>query len=336
MAHVTSNAAVDDVFATWINRTFVSDLELSLQHQKFTFKGTIEKGAGANILRFNDFAPPGALTGNALLPGPNTGYSGAGQALIAEATTSANEITGITINPTNVTMAEYGEFLKIGQLYEYAAVGGTRERLRKRLRDGALASIDSAVRIQALTSTNKVYATAAQSGGVTTGPAALTALGASTLMLARKTLFSAAAKGLEGVAGHKDGQYAAVLTPQQELDVITEVTTLRVYWNNAVVNVPGPAGIDKWINGYIGSIYGVACYTTQNYATVAYTSAAQIGIVYADGGVGAASYDQMEPQIILNDVNSPYKNVNSIAWHAIFGAALIGSARVVILYSTGA
>ena len=331
MAHTTGNTAVDDVFATWINRKFVSDLEYQLQHQKFTLKGSIQKGAGANILRFNEFAAPG--TGAS---GPNTGYSGAGQSSITEGSTTANEITGITITPTNVTMAEYGEFLKIGQLYEYAAVEGTRERLRKRLRDGASASIDSATRVWAATTTNALYATGAQSGGVVTGPSALTALGASTLMLSRKVLFGGLAKGLEGVSGHPNGQYAAVITPQQELDVITEVTTLRVYWNNAVVNVAGPEGVGKWINGYIGSIYGVATYTTQNYQTASYTSAAQVGFVYADGGVGAASYGDMNPEIIINDVNSPYKNINSIAWHAIFGGSLLSSTRVVKLYSTGA
>ncbi len=330
MAHATTNTAVDDVFATWINRKFVSDLEYKLQLQKFTLNGQLIKGGGANILRFNEFAAPGTAAA-----GPNTSYSGAGSTSITEGSTTANEITGITITPTEVTVAEYGEFLKMTELYEYAAVSGTRERLRKRLRDGALVSLDSQVRIQALASTNKVFATAAQSGGVTTGPSALTALGASTIMLGKKTLFSGLATGISDVSGHPDGAYAAVLTPTQELDVITEVTTLRVYWNNAVVNTPSNA--EKWVDGYMGKIYGVATYTTQNFATAANTGApAQIGFIFADGGVGAASFGQMEPQIILNDVNSPYKNVNSIAWHAYFAAKLISSTRVVVLYSTGA
>jgi hypothetical protein len=331
MAHITTGTEADDVFAKWINRKFVSDLEYALQHQKFTLKGEIAKGAGANILRFVEFTPPTlGATGGVI------SYSGAGQASITEASTTANEITGIQTTPTEATIAEYGEFLKIGQLYEYAAVSGTRERLSKRLRDGGAASIDTTVRLWAQQTTNKVFATAAATGGVTTGPAAITALGASTLILARKTLFGGLAKGFDGIPGHPDGQYAAVLTPQQELDVVTEVTTSRVYWSGAVVNVPGKMGQEKFVNGYIGSVYGVATYVTQNYQTSTYTSAAQIGFVYADGGLGAASYGDMQPEIVINDVNSPYKNVNSIAWHAMFGGKLISSARVVMLYSTGA
>ena len=38
-------AAADDVFAIWVNRKFVGDLEFALQHQKFTLKGEIAKGA---------------------------------------------------------------------------------------------------------------------------------------------------------------------------------------------------------------------------------------------------------------------------------------------------
>ena len=331
MSHITTNTAVDDVFATYINKKFISDLEYALQHQKFTTRGEIVRGSGANILRFVEFAAPTPAAS-----GPVTSYSGAGQTSITEASTSANEITGITTTATNVTIAEYGEFLKIGKLYEYAAVKGTREKLEKRLRDGAAGSIDSRVRITAATSTTAAYCTAAQQGAVTTGPAALTAMGAAALMFARKQLFGGLAKGLEGVPGHPNMHYAAVLTPSQELDVTTEVTTLRVHWSGAVVNVPGREGQLKFINGYIGSVYGVATYITQNYATTLYTSAAQVGYVYADGGVGAASYDQMEARIVINDVNSPYKNVNSIAWHAMFGVGLISSTRVLKLYSTGA
>jgi len=330
MAHITTNTSADDVFATWINRTFVSDLEYSLQHQKFTLKGNIEKGAGASVLRFVDFAAP-----NPAASGPITSYSAGGQANITEASVSANEITQIATNPTEITVQEFGEFLKISQLYEYAAVTGTRERLRKRLMDGANGSLDSAVRIAAQQTTNVVFADTSVQGGSTTGPSSLGRIGAATIMFAKKTLFGGLATGFTGVPGHPNNHFAAILTPTQELDIITEVTTQRVYWNNAVVNVPGTEGVMKWVNGYIGSIYGVACYTTQNYSTVSYTASCTTGWVYADGGVGAASFNEMEPRIIINDVNSPYKNVNSIAWHALFNAKLISSTRVIRLYSTG-
>ena len=39
---------------------------------------------------------------------------------------------------------------------------------------------------------------------------------------------------------------------------------------------------------------------------------------------------------VINDVNSPYKNVNSIAWHAMFGVGLISGTRVIKLYTLNA
>lgn len=320
MAHITTNTAVDDTFATWINKKFIRDLTFDLQHQKFTAEATIPDGFGANIGRFVEFAPP-----------IRTGYA-LGSTAITEASPTANEITSITTTPTNVTVAEYGEFLKFGQLYEMASVSTTRERTSKRLRDGGLVSIDTVVRGQSVTSTNVWYASAAAAGGSATA-ATPTVMGASTLIGGRKVLYDALVPTIEGVEGHPDRQYAAVLTPKQELDIVTEVTTSRIYWTNCVVNVPGALGQSKFVNGYIGSVYAVAVYVTQNYQTTTLTSASDIGFMYGADGVAAVGFRQMTPQIILNDLNSPFKNVNTIAWHLYFGAGLVSSTRVLKMYS---
>lgn len=319
MAHATTNTAVDDVLTTYLNKDFVSDLEWNLQYQKFTMKGDIPTGGG-NVIRFNEFSAPAT-----------TGYA-AGSTAITEGSTTANEITGITTTPSNLTMAEFGEFFKETQLYQLAAQPGTLERLKKRLMDGCKVSIDSYTRNQYVQSTNIIYATADQTGGSTTA-AVHTKLGASTIILGKKVLRAALATPFKGITGHPDGKFAAILSEKQELDVVTEVTTLRLYWSNAVVNVPGMKGQDKFVDGYLGDIYGVATYTTQNSTTATNTAAAEVGFVVGDGGVLSATIAQMQPRIIVNDVNSPYKNVNSVAWHAFYQAALHSSTRVVKLYS---
>lgn len=327
MALLTSNTSVDDVFATLINKQFISDLEFMLQHQKFTSKLVITKGAGANIGRFVDFAPPLQ----------STGYTSGGPSTITEASTTANEIVNITTTPTNVTIGEYGEFIKIGQLWEYASVEGSRERMQKRVLDGGLIAIDTVVRTQAHLSTTVLYADKTTIGGLTSIPSGYNSTftaGAALLIDARKLLVDNKAKGFRGVPGHPEGHMAALITPKQELDVVTEVTTSRIYWSTAVVNVPGAMGQEKFVNGYIGSIYQVATYITQNYATATVSAAANdVGYVYCDGGVAAAAFEDINPRIVINEVNSPYKNVNSIAWHAYFGAGLVSSLRVCKLYS---
>ena len=331
MAHITSTTSPDatSVLTTWLNRNFVKDLEWKLQHQKFTTKATIPKGAG-NKGRFLTFGAPTAYTS----------YSGLGQTALTEGATFAStsaqnhEITAITQTSTDITIAEFGEFTKVGTLYEYAAVPGLRAELLKRLRDGAAFSLDRFTLTKSLTTTNILYADTTPAGASTSTTTLMTAvLGAASITAATKVLFAGLASGFESVAGIPSGHYAAVITPDQEQDLVTEFTTLRMSWSNSVVNVPGALGQEKWVNGYIGSIYRTAVVVTQNYTTQLITQSQETAIVYADGGVGAMAFGDMSPEIILNDVNSPYKNMNSFAWHCNYGAGLIDSARVVKLYS---
>lgn len=330
MAHLTTGVnGVNAVLTTWLNKNFVRDLEWQLQHQKFTTKATIPKNSG-QIGRFLTFAAPTAYTS----------YSGLGQTALTEAatfstaTSGSHEITAITQTSTDITIAEFGEFTKVGTLYEYASVPGLRAELLKRLRDGAAFSIDRFVLTKSLTTTNILYADTTPAGASTSTTTLMTAtLGAASITAATKVLFAGLAKGFDNAPGVPAGQYAAVITPDQEQDLVTEFTTLRMSWSNSVVNVPGAMGQEKWVNGYIGSIYRTAVVVTQNYATQLITQSQETAIVYADGGVGCMAFGDMSPEIILNDVNSPYKNVNSFAWHCNFGAGLIDSARVVKLYS---
>lgn len=326
MAFTSGRSAVAGLLTTWLNRRFVSELEWALQYQKFTTKAIIPPGSG-KIGRFNVFVEPPS----------NLSYSTTGTTALNETSTTENQITDITSNSTDVTISEYGEWLKTSELAMYAAVPGTRERLTKRLKDGALLVIDELVRLQAIRTTNYIYTTAAQTGGTTTfSTGSVTGMNTAALVQAHKILVQNKAKGFTGISGHPNGHYAAILSPKAELDVVTEVTTGRIYWSNAVVNVSGALGQEKFVNGYIGSVYGVAVYITQNFGTgITYTasSTADIQMVLADGAVGAMAFRDMQPEIVVNDVNSPWKNTDSIAWHIFFGTQQIDGARSVKIYS---
>lgn len=322
----TSAGAASGLLTTWLNRKFISDLEWDLQYQKFTTKAIIPPGSG-KIGRFNVFVPPPA----------GTSYSTSSTTALTETWTTQNEIATITATSTDITIAEYGEFHKTSALAMYAVVPGAREKLRKRLSDGAAVTVDQLVLTATNTaSTNYLYASAAQTGGTTTfNTGTVTALSAASIIQARKILYANKVPAFRGIAGHPDGKYAAILSPKQELDIVTETTTGRMYWSQAVTNVPGMKGQDKWVEGYLGTIYGVACYTTQNFGTGNYTasSSGEIGFVLGDGAVGAMAFKDMEPEVVINDVNSPYKNVDSVAWHLFFGTGLVDGGRVVKMYS---
>lgn len=324
-AHITSGTA-NAVLTTWLNKEFVIDLEFALQHQKFTTKAVIPKNSG-NIGRFISFAPPTKYTSYA--QGPTALTEGS-----VFSSADSHEITAITQTSTDITIGEFGEWTKVGSMYEYASVPGLRMELLKRLRDGAAFSLDRFTLTKALTTTNILFADTSQQGATTASTTLMTAtIGAAALTACTKVLFNNLARGFTSAEGVPANQFVAVITPDQEQDIVTEFTTLRMTWNQSVVQVPGGLGQEKWCNGYVGSVYRTAVVVTNNYTTMLITTSQEVAIVYSQGGVGAMAFQDMDPKIILNDVNSPYKNVNSYAWYCNYGAGLIDANRVVKLYS---
>jgi hypothetical protein len=95
----------------------------------------------------------------------------------------------------------------------------------------------------------------------------------------------------------------------------------------------GRSGQERWVKGYTGEVYGTAVYKTQNYTQTVVTSTSDNNFVLAEGGIGAVAFEDMDAKIVINDVNSPYKNVDSIAWYAMFGTSKIANERIVRLYT---
>lgn len=309
------------LLTTYLIKKFIPSLEAELQFQKFTTPAVIPEGNG-KIGRFNVFSNP---------PGTSTP--------LTEGSTSGNEITTLTTTGTDCTIAEYGEFIKEPQLQNLAAQKGTRDELAMRFAYGGALALDTLVRAQAKLSTTAFYCTAVPLGGTTTASIPTSGYFSSVIGAAKQLRAASVdgvvvgARGFTGRAGHPDGDFAGIVTPQFEATMITEGTTGRITWQNAVVNVQGAMGQEKAIRGKMGGAYGTTLYRTQNYDQTTVTSLADNNYILSDGGIGAVAFGDMKASIVINDVNSPYKNVDSIAWHAYFGTGLISSARVVRMYS---
>lgn len=310
------------LLTTYLIKKFIPTLEAELQFQKFTTKAIIPEGQG-KIGRFNVFSNP---------PGTSTA--------LAEGSTSGNEITTLTTTGTDCTIAEYGEFIKVPKLQKMAAVKGTMDQLAQRMAFGGALALDTLVRTQAATTTTAFYAsTTDQLGGSTTaaipGRGSAAAIMGATELIRNATVdgVRVGGQGFTGVKGHTDGNFAAIVSPRCETQITTEGTTGRITWKDAVVNVPGADGQGRWVKGYVGSIYGTSVYRTQNYSQTTVTSLSDNNYVLAEGGLGAVAFEDMDAKIVINDVNSPYKNVDSIAWYAMFGTSKIANERVVRLYT---
>lgn len=311
------------LLTTYISRKFIPALERDLQLQKFTTKVIVPPGMGkvGRVVTFS--SPPGTTT-------PVTAGS-------------VSNAVDITTTGTNVTIAEFGEYMHLESLQEYASAPTMRAEVTDRFTHGALICIDSLVRTQHQLNTTNIYIFTATSAGSAAIPAGTpTAANAAGIISARKKLKDAYAVGFRGISGHPEGQYAAVISQQAEVDIVTEATTGRMTWAQAVTNVPGALGQTKWVNGYIGSIYGVAVYTSQNLSTGQSYSSANISVnfVIADGAIAAMAFEDMNPNIYINtpgagSTDNPYRNFASIAWHINFGTGLNDATRAVKLYSLG-
>lgn len=310
------------LLSTYLIKKFIPALEEDLQLQKFGARAVVPPGMGTTA-RWNTFPNPSAITTS-----------------LTEGTNTENPIS-LTTTSVEATIAEWGQFISETSIAKYAAAGPARQELVDRMTFGAALTLDSWVRTQALTTTVDFYTNASQQGGVATASDP-TAASAAALMGARKLLRDAKATGIRGVAGHPDGHYAAVISPKAELDITTEATTGRITWQNAVVNVPGKMGQEKFVKGYIGSVYGVATYVSQNLTqttiTVTTGTLSDNNFVIADHGLGCLDFGDMKANIYINtassgDIGNPYRNSNTIAWHAFFAAKLLDANRVVRLYT---
>jgi N4-gp56 family major capsid protein len=318
-----SGAPNTSLLTTYLIKKFIPALEDELQFQKFTTKATIPAGMG-NVARWNVFSSPAANT-----------------TALTEGTVSGNEITTLTTTGTDATIAEYGEFIVVTRLMDYCQVSGARSELSDRMSYGGARSIDSLVRAQALTTTTAAYCQNEMAGATATATAGSDPFdpgSASALIYCGAQLRGNSARGFRGVKGHPDGAFAAILTPTFEQDMVQEATAGRMTWAQAVTAVPGTMGQEKWVNGYMGSVYGTACYRTQNFSTTVITITGENNYVLAEGGIGSVSIIDADPTVMVNtassgDVGNPYRNRNTVSWHAYFATALIDSNRVVRLYS---
>jgi N4-gp56 family major capsid protein len=312
------------LLTTYLEKRFVPTLEADLQYYKFCMKGVMPNGVG-KIIRWNEYSEP---TGNTTP--------------LTEGTDTGNEIASLTTTGTDGTLQEFGEFINMTTLAELASVPGQRQQVSDRLSYGAALTIDTLIRDGqganpgALDTTTDWYAQTTQAGGSET-PATPTAASASWIVGAATILRKNKARGLKGVPGHPDGHLAAIVSTTAERDIVTEGSTSRVTWAQAVTNVPGMSGQEKWVEGYMGSIYGTACYRTQNFTQSTVTSLSDNSVMIAEGGLGTSALVDMEPRVWVNDElrspKTPYRNHISVSWHIYFTTRLLSNSRVVRMYS---
>ena len=320
MAGIFEGTQGAQLLRTYLVKKFLASLEKDLVVQKFTTKASIPPGGG-KVARINTFSSPSGNT-TALTEG------------------STNTAIDITVTGVNITVAEYGEWMKISSLQEIAQQPNARQEIVDRFAYGGRLTIDGLVMAQYQIATiGSINANAITAGA---GAATATAMNAAAVMAAKKKLKDVYGVGFSNVPGIPSGEMVCIMGQQAELDVITEVSTGRMTWAQAVTNVPGRLGQDKWVAGYMGSVYGVACMTSQSIPTGLTVSAvnATCNIVAAEGAVGAVDFGDMNANIFINQPNAnstdnPFRNFLTCSYYILMGTKNLDVTRSVKLYSLG-
>ena len=147
-----------------------------------------------------------------------------------------------------------------------------------------------------------------------------------------------------------DGMYVCIVHGEVEQDLVTDVTTSRLSWQEVNKYIPGIDGQKKIIGGSPGAIYGTKVLRSNLITTAVFTNTitAYMNVALAKDGIGRAGFKGMTPrgarpgsvgpQIITkqpgpNDTSNPLNMFSTVGWKAASGQALLHSLRALVYYS---
>ena len=302
------------VWTTYINRGFVPGLKANLILSEYAEKATIPKGAGGYIGRWN-------------LPGM---YNGSTTALTDGSSGSSRAL--YTIASVEATVADYGEWFGVGSLAKDSAVSGTLDVHREQCAYAGATALDLLVR-NAVTGGATAFLHA---GDTTTAGATLATtdlLTAQDFPIIRDYFDTQNAVGWKNLSM----DFMLAIHPQQEAQLVTDVTTTRLSWSE--VNKHVPVGFSALVDNhrYVGRLNGVTALRTTLIDTAVEDVTAYRGIALARYGVGWLGLgNQAKARCIVKSdggTSDPLDQLNTVGWKLRGVAAALDVKRCMIVYS---
>lgn len=302
MFNIANNAEVQNEY---ILRRFLEQLTYYPQFHGLALPGTVPMGAG-NEMRWL-YAPAIAADTTAL----------------TETSTSGNELTSYSLTAISGAMKEYGKWMKIGKQQKDTMVPGTLDQIARRFAEWGGATIDELLYAQAKTSTKymKAGATAANTGTITS---------ASTPKATDFHKIVAYYEGINAVPYSDLGdQYAALLHPNQISQLKAQAAVSgEPTWSTYNV-ADGKLAFEGPIRGRAGSLGGVALHSCSIIDKVLVDSVSGYqGVVLAPEGLGTASLEEIDPEIIRKTSDNPYDTSQPIPRYDTLACYFRGAFKV--------
>jgi N4-gp56 family major capsid protein len=314
----SGNAA--GLWTTYILRKFIPTLRQNTVVSQYCEPAMLPKGEGAAVARWNIMDKIVVDT-----------------TALVEASATDNEITEITVTSVESTIAEYGNWMKVSDLTEETVTSSALDAYADAFAYAGAQTIDTLLYNEAVTTTNFLHAGDTASGGATL--LATNLLTAQDVAVAGSLLRSKYARGFDSL----NGKYALLISPDQEQDLVTDVTTTRLSWSEVKKNVATAYEnqIERKNNGdLVGSLGRVSVFLADVVGTVTEDVAAWRAIALARYGVGwlGLGENKPKPKIIMKrpgpqDTSNPLNQYMTIGWKVKMADKLLNANCVFVVYS---
>jgi N4-gp56 family major capsid protein len=317
-------AGATPVAGVWIEayvlRKFVDMLKDELVFSTYSEPATIRGNQGAYVARW-------------LIP---TSHKGSTTVVTEASAGTVGEITGVTISNAEQTVATYGEWFKLGQIAKESQIPGVLATYIEQMTYAGSAAIDTLLYAQAKTSTKHLHSGDKPVDGATLG--ATDYATTQDFWAIANYFHTTNAKGFSQLMG----DYVWIMHPNQEVDLVTEVTTgSKVTWSETVKHVPG--GFDQLIktHRFVGRLGGVTAVRTNQIVTITEDVTAHHSIALAKWGLGTAGLGESGPSVPEikhktpgpNDTSQPLDLYDTLAWKVLLAEKLLDVNRCLVVYS---
>lgn len=310
------DAGVAGIWTTYINRKFVDGLKAKLLFADYAEPSTVPKNDGY-VHRWN-------------IP---TMVDGSVTALTACSSGAAANL--VTFTAVEGTVSDYGQYIQVDSLAKDTQISTALDEYKMMLEYSGASAIDTLLRNQAQLTTNYMV------GGASTTNTGTTNTSAHILCTQDFPVIASFFHENNAMGWDKlNGDYAFLINPRCELNLVTDVTTGALDW--VAVNQNVPVGFKQLqdTHQFVGRFAGVTAIRTTKIQTV--TSGVSVtafkNVALARWGIGIAGIagtSPSTPRIIIKSEGGtfdPLETTMTIGWKGRLAAKLLDVKRALVHY----